>query len=289
MRNPSGPRGLILAPTRELASQIAAVLEPLAAVHNLKVTTIFGGVPQGRQVTALRSGIDVIVACPGRLEDLMKQRIVRLDTVEITIIDEADHMADLGFLPSVTRILAATPARGHRMLFSATLDNDVDKLVKRFLRDPVTHSVDAADSPVAAMTHHVFHVSGRRPRRSWYSTSPPALAAGCCSCAPSIRPASWPSSSPNQGFHRSTCTATCRSPLATVTLRLSPLARHASWWPRTSPPAASTSTLWNSSFTSTRRPTTRLICTAQAARPAPVARVTSSHWRYPSNAENCKQ
>jgi superfamily II DNA/RNA helicase len=165
MRNPSGPRGLILAPTRELASQIAAVLEPLAAVHNLKVTTIFGGVPQGRQVTALRSGIDVIVACPGRLEDLMKQRIVRLDTVEITIIDEADHMADLGFLPSVTRILAATPARGHRMLFSATLDNDVDKLVKRFLQDPITHSVDSADSPVAAMTHHVFHVSGAEAKK----------------------------------------------------------------------------------------------------------------------------
>jgi len=165
MRNPSGPRGLILAPTRELASQIAAVLEPLAAVHNLKVTTIFGGVPQGRQVTALRSGIDVIVACPGRLEDLMKQRIVRLEAVEITVIDEADHMADLGFLPSVTRILAATPARGQRMLFSATLDNDVDKLVKRFLNDPVTHSVDAADSPVAAMTHHVFHVAGAEAKK----------------------------------------------------------------------------------------------------------------------------
>jgi superfamily II DNA/RNA helicase len=165
MRNTSGPRGLILAPTRELASQIAAVLEPLAAAQNLKVTTIFGGVPQGRQVTALRSGIDVIVACPGRLEDLMKQRIVRLDTVEITVIDEADHMADLGFLPSVTRILAATPARGHRMLFSATLDNDVDKLVKRFLREPVTHSVDAADSPVAAMTHHVFHVAGAEAKK----------------------------------------------------------------------------------------------------------------------------
>jgi superfamily II DNA/RNA helicase len=143
-----------------LASQIAAVLEPLAAAHRLKVTTIFGGVPQGRQVAALRSGIDIVVACPGRLEDLMKQRVISLDTIRITVLDEADHMADLGFLPSVTRILAATPAGGQRMLFSATLDNGVDKLVKRFLQDPVTHHVDAADSPVSAMTHHVFHVAG---------------------------------------------------------------------------------------------------------------------------------
>jgi superfamily II DNA/RNA helicase len=160
MRNPLGPSGLILVPTRELASQIAAVLEPLAASYDLKVTTIFGGVPQNRQVAALRSGIDILVACPGRLEDLIKQRLISLDAIEITVLDEADHMADLGFLPAVTRILAATPARGHRMLFSATLDNDVDKLVERFLRNPVTHCVDVADSPVPAMTHHVFQVTG---------------------------------------------------------------------------------------------------------------------------------
>jgi superfamily II DNA/RNA helicase len=159
-RNTLAPRGLILAPTRELASQIAGVLEPLAAAYRLRVTTIFGGVPQSRQVSVLRSGVDILVACPGRLEDLMRQRVVSLDAIEVTVLDEADHMADLGFLPAVTRILAATPSGGHRMLFSATLDNDVDKLVRRFLRNPVTHSVDAADSPVPAMTHHVFHVAG---------------------------------------------------------------------------------------------------------------------------------
>lgn len=160
MRRSAGPKGLVLVPTRELASQIAAVLEPLATAYHLKVATIFGGVPQNRQVAALRSGIDIVVACPGRLEDLMRQRIINLDTIEVTVLDEADHMADLGFLPAVTRILAATPAHGHRMLFSATLDNDVDKLVKRFLRNPVTHCVDAADSLVPDMTHHVFHVEG---------------------------------------------------------------------------------------------------------------------------------
>src|SRR3984885_5978755 len=164
-RRPSRPSGLVLAPTRELATQITAVLAPLAAAHDLKVGTIFGGVPQNRQVSALRSGLDIVVACPGRLEDLMRQRLVSLDSVEITVLDEADHMADLGFLPGVTRILAATPAGGQRMMFSATLDNGVDKLVKRFLRNERTHSVDEANSPVAEMTHHVFHVAGVDAKR----------------------------------------------------------------------------------------------------------------------------
>lgn len=155
----SRPSGLVLAPTRELASQITATLEPLAAACGLRVTTIFGGVSQHRQVAALKSGVDIVVACPGRLEDLMKQRLISLEAIEITVIDEADHMADLGFLPGVTRILAATPNGGQRLMFSATLDNGVDKLVNRFLRDEVLHSVDGADSPVAQMTHHVFHVA----------------------------------------------------------------------------------------------------------------------------------
>jgi superfamily II DNA/RNA helicase len=159
-RRPSRPSGLVLAPTRELATQITAVLAPLAAAHDLKVGTIFGGVPQNRQVAALKSGVDIVVACPGRLEDLMRQRLISLDSVQITVLDEADHMADLGFLPGVIRILAATPAGGQRLLFSATLDNGVDKLVRRFLRNEMTHSVDEVNSPVSEMTHHVFHVAG---------------------------------------------------------------------------------------------------------------------------------
>lgn len=152
--------GLVLAPTRELATQINAALEPLAAAYGMTTTTIFGGVNQNRQVAALKAGVDIIVACPGRLEDLISQGFVKLDAVEITVIDEADHMADLGFLPSVTRILDKTPRDGQRLLFSATLDNGVDKLVTRFLQNEVLHSVDEAHSPVAAMTHHVFHVGG---------------------------------------------------------------------------------------------------------------------------------
>ncbi|MDQ7876695.1 DEAD/DEAH box helicase [Microbacterium sp. QXD-8] len=155
-RRKGRPLGLVLAPTRELATQIDAVLAPLAKAYGLTTTTIFGGVNQNRQVQALNAGVDIVVACPGRLEDLMKQGFVRLDAVEITVIDEADHMADLGFLPGVTRILNATPAGGQRLLFSATLDNGVDKLVNRFLQNEVLHSVDEAHSPVAAMTHHVF-------------------------------------------------------------------------------------------------------------------------------------
>jgi superfamily II DNA/RNA helicase len=157
-RRPGRPLGLILAPTRELATQITTAMEPLAAAYGLKITTIFGGVSQQRQVVALKAGVDIVVACPGRLEDLMKQGFVTLDAVEITVLDEADHMADLGFLPVVTRIMDKTPGSGQRMLFSATLDNGVDKLVRKYLHNEVLHSVDDANSHVDAMTHHVFEV-----------------------------------------------------------------------------------------------------------------------------------
>jgi superfamily II DNA/RNA helicase len=158
-RRAGHPLALVLAPTRELATQIATALEPLAAAYRLTTTTVFGGVSQKRQVDALRAGVDILVACPGRLEDLMQQGFVSLDAVEITVLDEADHMADLGFLPVVTRILDKTPDSGQRLLFSATLDNGVDKLVKRFLHSPVLHSVDDETSHVDRMTHHVFEVA----------------------------------------------------------------------------------------------------------------------------------
>jgi superfamily II DNA/RNA helicase len=158
-RRANRPRGLVLAPTRELANQIAETVEPLAAAMGLRVTTIFGGVPQGRQVAALAAGVDVVVATPGRLEDLKGQGFLHLTDVEVTVLDEADHMADLGFLPGVKRILDATPPRGQRMLFSATLDNGVDVLVRRYLNNPLTHSVDPATSAVSTMTHHIFEVA----------------------------------------------------------------------------------------------------------------------------------
>ena len=155
---PGKPRALILAPTRELATQIDTALAPLAKAARLTSQTIFGGVGQNPQVQGLRRGVDVIVACPGRLEDLMGQGHVSLDAIELTILDEADHMADLGFLPGVRRIMDRTPSQGQRLLFSATLDGAINVLVKRFLSSPRTHEADSAQSPVAKMAHHVLHV-----------------------------------------------------------------------------------------------------------------------------------
>jgi superfamily II DNA/RNA helicase len=152
------PRALILAPTRELANQIQAAMTPLAKPLGINSLTIFGGVGQNPQVNALRGGIDVVIACPGRLEDLLGQGALTLDAIEITILDEADHMADMGFLPGVRRIMDRTPRTGQRMLFSATLDAGVDVIVKRFLTNPVTHSADSALSHISTMSHHIFHV-----------------------------------------------------------------------------------------------------------------------------------
>jgi superfamily II DNA/RNA helicase len=159
-RQPGRPRALILAPTRELATQIAAAIEPLAQTLSLRTLTVFGGVGANPQIRGLRAGVDILVACPGRLEDHVSTGHAKLDAVEITVLDEADHMADLGFLPAVRRLLEQTPQSGQRLLFSATLDAGVDVLVRRFLHKPVTHSVDSESSPVAAMTHHVLHIRG---------------------------------------------------------------------------------------------------------------------------------
>ena len=158
-RQPHRPRALILAPTRELVTQIQAAITPLAAPLGMRTVTIFGGVSAGTQISNLRRGVDIAIACPGRLEDLIGQGQCKLDSVEITVLDEADHMADLGFLPVVKKLLDRTPKDGQRMLFSATLDNGIDVLVRRYLSNPVTHSVDSEQSPVNTMTHHVLHVS----------------------------------------------------------------------------------------------------------------------------------
>ncbi|GAA5228223.1 DEAD/DEAH box helicase [Paeniglutamicibacter antarcticus] len=153
------PRALIMAPTRELATQIAKVVEPLAKAVDLRTAVVFGGVSQLRQEKDLNAGVDILIACPGRLEDLLKQRVADLSRVEISVLDEADHMADLGFLPVVKRILDQAPRGIQHMLFSATLDNGVDKLVQRYLSNPTVHEVDAPTAAVNTMEHHVFMVS----------------------------------------------------------------------------------------------------------------------------------
>ncbi len=152
------PRGLVLVPTRELAAQVQAVLSPLARAVGLTVTTVFGGTPQRPQVTALRDRTDIVVACPGRLADLIGQGHCQLGDVEVSVLDEADQMADLGFLPVVRQLLDATPADGQRLLFSATLDGEVDVLARRFLAGPARHDVDDG-APPAQITHHLLTVT----------------------------------------------------------------------------------------------------------------------------------
>jgi superfamily II DNA/RNA helicase len=150
------PRGLVLVPTRELAQQVADVLAPLGRAVGVRLTTVYGGASMGKQIDALRRGVDLVVATPGRLIDLLERGAIRLDRVVITVLDEADHMADLGFLPAVTQILDETVPGGQRMLFSATLDRGVDKLVARYLNEPGIHAVASASAPVELADHRVF-------------------------------------------------------------------------------------------------------------------------------------
>jgi superfamily II DNA/RNA helicase len=150
---PHHPKALILVPTRELAMQVADALRPLAKSVELYLATAVGGVPYDRQISGLQRGLDVLVATPGRLGDLIERGACALDDIEVTILDEADQMADMGFLPEVTELLRRTPEHGQRLLFSATLDGDVDALVKRFMHNPVTHSTAPATATVDNMEH----------------------------------------------------------------------------------------------------------------------------------------
>ncbi|WP_435832618.1 DEAD/DEAH box helicase [Micromonospora wenchangensis] len=153
---PLHPRALVLVPTRELAMQVNDALLPLGKAVGIFLKTAVGGVPYDRQIDALRRGVEIVVATPGRLGDLINRGVCILDDVEVTVLDEADQMADMGFLPEVTELLAKTPADAQRLLFSATLDGDVDALVKRFMTDPVTHSTAPSTASVSTMDHHLL-------------------------------------------------------------------------------------------------------------------------------------
>ncbi|MER5640671.1 DEAD/DEAH box helicase [Kitasatospora sp. NPDC002227] len=152
------PLALVLVPTRELAQQVTEALTPYATAVNLRIATVVGGMSITRQANAVRRGAEVLVATPGRLDDLIGRGDVHLDQVQITVLDEADQMADMGFLPQVTKLLEQVAEGGQRMLFSATLDKNVDRLVRRFLTDPVTHSVDPSAGAVTTMDHHVLQL-----------------------------------------------------------------------------------------------------------------------------------
>jgi superfamily II DNA/RNA helicase len=155
---PRYPLGLVLVPTRELAAQVSAALAPYAAAVGLRITTVVGGLSLGRQADELNRGAEIVVATPGRLNDLAERGACRLSRIVLTVLDEADRMADMGFLPQITTLLNLTPPTGQRMLFSATLDGDVDRLVRRFLVDPVRRSVDPSAGAIPRADHHVLHV-----------------------------------------------------------------------------------------------------------------------------------
>jgi len=152
------PRGIILTPTRELAMQVADALQPYGDVLGLKMKVVCGGTSMGNQIYALERGVDVLVATPGRLRDIINRGACSLEDVRIAVLDEADQMSDLGFLPEVTELLDQIPAGGQRMLFSATMENEISTLVKRYLKDEVTHEVDSAQGNVTTMSHHILIV-----------------------------------------------------------------------------------------------------------------------------------
>ncbi|WP_329411925.1 DEAD/DEAH box helicase [Streptomyces sp. NBC_00704] len=155
---PRQPLALVLVPTRELAQQVTDALTPYARSLRLRIATVVGGLSIGRQASALRGGAEVVVATPGRLKDLIDRDDCRLDRVAVTVLDEADQMADMGFMPQVTQLLDQVRPDGQRLLFSATLDRNVDRLVRNYLHDPVVHSVDPSAGAVTTMEHHLLHV-----------------------------------------------------------------------------------------------------------------------------------
>ena len=155
---PRRPRGLVLVPTRELAMQVTDALAPLASACGVSVRLVAGGLPISKQIQSLEKGVDILVATPGRLEDLIERRSCNLGSVEVTVLDEADHMADLGFLPVVRRLLDQTPRGGQRLLFSATLDGDVATLVENYLEKPSVHALSTVEASIDSMAHHLFRV-----------------------------------------------------------------------------------------------------------------------------------
>ena len=157
---PCHPRALVVVPTRELANQVARSLQPLAAAVGLKLTTVYGGTPYEKQTRQLRQRADLVVATPGRLEDLFENGYLFFDDIEMTVLDEADHLCDLGFYPTVDKLVGLTPPASQRLLLSATLDGDVDLLVRTHLRDPRVHELDPNAGAVTTMTHHTLTVGG---------------------------------------------------------------------------------------------------------------------------------
>ena len=274
-RRDKAPRGLVLVPTRELAQQVADALAPLGRSVGVSITTVYGGVSISRQIARVRDA-DVVVATPGRLIDLLERRACTLSDIQVTVLDEADHMADLGFMPAVTRILDETPAGGQRMFFSATLDRGVGQLVTTYISDPALHAVTSSTDSGPA-EHRVLvlsaqdkvpvaaEIAGRRGAR-------------CSSSAPSTARTGWRNSCRGPASMPRPSMATATRTSGSGPWMPSPPGIPASWSPPTSRPGASTWTTLTWWCSSTRRTTIRITCTARAGRPAPGNPAWSSRW-----------
>ncbi len=164
--HPRSPRGLVIVPTRELATQVRRAIEPVADAARLRLVTVYGGTSYETQIRGLRAGADIVVATPGRLDDLIRRGACRLDAVEVAVLDEADHLCDLGFFPAVNALLRQTPSGGQRLLLSATLDGDVDRLVRSHLTRPVRHEVDPVEGGDSTLSHHVLVVGQAAKRQA---------------------------------------------------------------------------------------------------------------------------
>jgi superfamily II DNA/RNA helicase len=161
---PGHPRAVMVVPTRELAQQLSRALTPLAGALKLRLATVYGGTPYDRQVRALKNRADIVVATPGRLQDLIKQGHCSVGDIQVTVLDEADHLCDLGFFPAIDALVGMTPVDSQRMLLSATLDGDVDRLVRKHLRSPKLHQLDPNAGAVSTMMHHTMVVGGFRDK-----------------------------------------------------------------------------------------------------------------------------
>jgi hypothetical protein len=281
------PRGLVLVPTRELAQQVHDNLAPLGQATGVQLATVYGGAPMYRQIQQLRRGVDVIIATPGRLQDLISQGEASLAEVVITVLDEADFMADLGFLPVVKELLDQTASDAQRLLFSATLDGEVDSLVRRYLKDPARHEVVRPGGEAPPAEHLAFTLAFRdklqvatelagRPGRTIIFAR---TQLGVDRLAENLKAAGIKA----EAIHGGLPQAARKRALEEFTDARSPCS-----WPPMSPRAASTSTTSRWSCTTTRRRTRRLTCTARVVPPAPAPPVSSSpcccptRWARPS-------
>jgi superfamily II DNA/RNA helicase len=277
MGTPWCPSVLILSPTRELATQIKDELEPLATAKDRTIITVFGGTSIERDIKRLEQGVDILVACPGRLEDLIARRCCELRNIELVVVDEADRMADMGFLPAVKRLLDQTPSNRHTLLFSATLDGDVDMLIKRYQNDPLTFEVEEQIGELGDVEH------------SWYLVQPvdriPHAVAvlkryessivfcrtrrGCDRVAKVFA---------SKGLSASLSTATVASINENERWLTSPVAEHRSWSLLTSQRAASTSTMLRWSCTTTLPAATRTTSIVRVELAGRAKTAMSSRW-----------